>query len=147
MTRKVSLGVARIKLGLADELRMGNLDARRDWGFAGDYARAMRLMLAQDTPEDYVIGTGQTRSVRELVELAFSTVGLNWRDYVVQDPRFTRPAEVDLLCADPKKAREQLGWEPEVGFEELVAMMVESALRLLSSSSRPEDEPLSPDHW
>ncbi|TNY35069.1 GDP-mannose 4,6-dehydratase [Thermomonospora catenispora] len=147
VTRKVSLGVARIKLGLADELRMGNLDARRDWGFAGDYARAMRLMLAQDTPEDYVIGTGQTRSVRELVELAFSTVGLNWRDYVVQDPRFTRPAEVDLLCADPKKAREQLGWEPEVGFEELVAMMVESDLRLLSSSSRPEDEPLSPDHW
>ncbi|MBA9005171.1 GDPmannose 4,6-dehydratase [Actinomadura cellulosilytica] len=147
VTRKVSLGVARIKLGLASELRMGNLEARRDWGFAGDYARAMRMMLAQDAPEDYVIGTGRTQSVRDLVELAFATVGLNWRDHVVQDPRFTRPAEVDLLCADPKKAREQLGWEPEVGFEELVAMMVESDLRLLSSSSRPEDEPLSPDHW
>ncbi|SEG84020.1 GDPmannose 4,6-dehydratase [Thermomonospora echinospora] len=147
VTRKVSLGVARIKLGLATELRMGNLEARRDWGYAGDYARAMRLMVNQERPEDYVIGTGRTQSVRELVELAFGSVGLNWQDHVVLDSRYTRPAEVDLLCADPKKAREQLGWEPEVGFEELVAMMVESDLRLLSRSNRPEDEPFSPDHW
>ncbi|WP_116025298.1 GDP-mannose 4,6-dehydratase [Thermomonospora umbrina] len=147
VTRKVSLGAARIKLGLASELRMGNLEARRDWGYAGDYARAMRMMVAQDRPEDYVIGTGRTQSVRDLVELAFGTVGLNWEDHVVLDDRYTRPAEVDLLCADPKKAREQLGWEPEVAFEELVAMMVESDLRLLTASSRPEDEPVSPDHW
>ncbi|MBX6767386.1 MAG: GDP-mannose 4,6-dehydratase [Actinomadura rubrobrunea] len=147
VTRKVSLGVARIKLGLAKELRLGNLEARRDWGFAGDYARAMHLMLSQDTPEDFVIGTGKTHSVRELVEFAFRTAGLDWRDHVVLDPRYTRPAEVDLLCADPKKAREQLGWEPEVTFEELVTMMVESDLRLLSESARPEDEPFSPDHW
>ncbi|WP_425547178.1 GDP-mannose 4,6-dehydratase [Actinocorallia aurantiaca] len=147
VTRKVSLGVARIKLGLATELRLGNLDARRDWGFAGDYAKAMRMMLTTDRPEDYVIGTGVTRSVRELVELAFATVGLNWEDHVVLDSKYTRPAEVDLLCADPKKAREQLGWEPEVTFEELVAMMVESDLALLSFSNRPEEEPFSPDHW
>lgn len=147
VTRKVTLGAARIKLGLATELRMGNLEARRDWGFAGDYTRAMRLMLTQDTPEDFVIGTGRIQSVRELVELAFSSVGLNWHDHVVLDARYTRPAEVDLLCADPKKAREQLGWEPAVDFEELVAMMVESDLQLLSRSSRPEDEPFSPDHW
>uniref|UniRef100_UPI001E5D4E7E GDP-mannose 4,6-dehydratase n=1 Tax=Actinomadura soli TaxID=2508997 RepID=UPI001E5D4E7E len=147
VTRKVSLGAARIRLGLASELRLGNLDARRDWGFAGDYARAMRLMLAQDAPEDFVIGTGQTQSVRELVEFAFRTAGLNWEDHVVLDAKYTRPAEVDLLCADPKKAREQLGWEPKVTFEELVTMMVESDLRLLSESVRPEDEPFSPDHW
>ncbi|WP_285693889.1 GDP-mannose 4,6-dehydratase [Actinomadura sp. NBRC 104412] len=147
VTRKVTLGAARIKLGMATELRLGNMDARRDWGFAGDYARAMRLMLAQAAPEDYVIGTGRIHSVRELVEFAFGTVGLNWEDHVVLDDRYTRPAEVDLLCADPKKAREQLGWEPEVGFEELVTMMVESDVRLLSSSARPEDEPFSPDHW
>ncbi|OLT24561.1 GDP-mannose 4,6-dehydratase [Actinomadura sp. CNU-125] len=147
VTRKVSLGAARIKLGLASELRLGNLDARRDWGYAGDYARAMRLMLAQDAPEDFVIGTGQTQSVRELVEFAFGTAGLNWEDHVVLDAKYTRPAEVDLLCADPKKAREQLGWEPEITFEGLVRMMVESDLRLLSESSRPEDEPFSPDHW
>ncbi|MBE1535862.1 GDPmannose 4,6-dehydratase [Actinomadura algeriensis] len=147
VTRKVSLGVARIKLGLATELRLGNLDARRDWGYAGDYARAMRLMLAQDAPEDFVIGTGQTQSVRELVEFAFGTAGLNWEDHVVLDAKYTRPAEVDLLCADPKKAREQLGWEPEITFEGLVRMMVESDLRLLSESARPEDEPFSPDHW
>ena len=147
VTRKVTLGAARIKLGMATELRLGNMDARRDWGFAGDYARAMRLMLAQAAPEDYVIGTGRIHSVRELVEFAFGTVGLNWEDHVVLDDRYTRPAEVDLLCADPKKAREQLGWEPEVGFEELVTMMVESDVRLLSASARPEDEPFSPDHW
>jgi GDPmannose 4,6-dehydratase len=147
VTRKISLGVARIKLGLARELRLGNLEARRDWGYAGDYVQAMRLMLAQDTPEDYVIGTGRTQSVRELVELAFSTAGLDWRDHVLADPGLTRPAEVDLLCGDPKKARDQLGWEPSVSFEELVAMMVESDLALLSRSDRPEDEPLSFDHW
>jgi GDPmannose 4,6-dehydratase len=147
VTRKVTLGAARIKLGLATELRLGNMDARRDWGFAGDYARAMKMMLAQDAPEDFVIGTGQTQSVRDLVEFAFSSVGLDWERHVVLDSKYTRPAEVDLLCADPKKAREQLGWEPEVGFEELVTMMVESDMRLLSESARPEDEPFSPDHW
>ncbi|WP_460358047.1 GDP-mannose 4,6-dehydratase [Actinoallomurus acanthiterrae] len=147
VTRKISLGVARIKLGLATELRLGNLEARRDWGHAGDYVRAMRLMLAQETPEDYVIGTGRTQSVRDLVELAFSSAGLDWRDHVIADPELTRPAEVDLLCGDPKKARDQLGWEPTVSFEELVAGMVESDLALLSRSDRPEDEPLSFDHW
>ncbi|GAB2839570.1 GDP-mannose 4,6-dehydratase [Actinocorallia aurea] len=147
VTRKITLGVARIKLGLAQELRLGNLEARRDWGFAGDYAKAMQMMLVQDTPEDYVIGTGVTRSVRELVELAFGRVGLDWERHVVLDERYTRPAEVDLLCADPKKAREQLGWEPEVSFEELVAMMVDSDLALLSASDRPDEEPFSPDHW
>jgi GDPmannose 4,6-dehydratase len=147
VTRKITLGVARIKLGLTTELRLGNLEARRDWGYAGDYALAMTMMLAQGAPEDYVIGTGRTHTVRDLVELAFSSAGLTWQDHVVLDAKYTRPAEVDLLCADPKKAREQLGWEPGIGFEELVAMMVESDLRLLSRSSRPEDEPFSPDHW
>jgi GDPmannose 4,6-dehydratase len=147
VTRKVTLGVARIKLGLASELRLGNLEARRDWGFAGDYTQAMHMMLTQETPEDYVIGTGRTHSVRELVEYAFSSAGLNWEEHVVLDSKYTRPAEVDLLCADPKKARGQLGWEPKVGFEELVSMMVESDLELLSRSDRPEDEPFSPDHW
>jgi GDPmannose 4,6-dehydratase len=147
VTRKISLGVARIKLGLASELTLGNLEARRDWGYAGDYVRAMRLMLAAETPEDYVIGTGRTQSVRELVELAFATAGLDWRDHVVTDAALTRPAEVDLLCGDPKKARDQLGWEPGVSFEELVTMMVESDVALLSRSDRPADEPLSFDHW
>jgi GDPmannose 4,6-dehydratase len=147
VTRKVSLGVARIKLGLASELRLGNLEARRDWGFAGDYAQAMHLMMVQETPEDYVIGTGQTHSVRELVEYAFSSAGLDWQEHVVLDSKYTRPAEVDLLCADPKKARDQLGWEPDVTFEQLVSMMVESDLELLSRSGRPDDEPFSPDHW
>src|SRR5689334_16173626 len=147
VTRKISLGVARIKLGLTDKLTLGNLEARRDWGYAGDYVRAMRLMLAAATPEDYVIGTGRTQSVRELVELAFATAGLDWRHHVITDSALTRPAEVDLLCGDPKKARDQLGWEPGVTFEELVAMMVESDLTLLSRSDRPEDEPLSFDHW
>jgi GDPmannose 4,6-dehydratase len=147
VTRKISLGVARVKLGINGKLTLGNLEARRDWGYAGDYVGAMRLMLATETPEDYVIGTGRTQSVRELVELAFATAGLDWRDHVVTDPALTRPAEVDLLCGDPKKARDQLGWEPKVSFEELVAMMVESDLALLSRSDRPEDEPLSFDHW
>ncbi len=131
VTRKVSYGVAKIKLGLAKELRLGNLDARRDWGFAGDYVRAMWLMLQQPAPDDYVVGTGQTHSVRELCEIAFAHVGLDWRDYVVQDPRYMRPAEVDLLVADPSKARRALGWEPTVSFEELVRMMVDADLALL----------------
>ncbi|WP_336205884.1 GDP-mannose 4,6-dehydratase [Nonomuraea sp. LPB2021202275-12-8] len=140
VTRKVSLGVARIKLGLASELRLGNLEARRDWGFAGDYVRAMHLMLQADTPEDYVIGTGRMKSVRELVEAAFAAVELDWERYVVTDQSLRRPAEVDLLCADPKKARVQLGWEPTVPFDELVAMMVESDLHLLSNGGDPDQE-------
>ncbi|MFD0887273.1 GDP-mannose 4,6-dehydratase [Streptosporangium algeriense] len=137
VTRKVSLGAARIKLGLEDRLRLGNLEARRDWGYAGDYVRAMHLMLQADRPEDYVIGTGRTHTVRELVEAAFAAVGLDWERHVVTDRSLHRPAEVDLLCADPKKAREQLGWEPSVSFEELVAMMVESDLKLLSEGGDP----------
>ncbi|GAA4073221.1 GDP-mannose 4,6-dehydratase [Nonomuraea soli] len=140
VTRKVSLGVARIKLGMATELRLGNLEARRDWGFAGDYVRAMHLMLQAATPEDYVIGTGRMKSVRELVEAAFSAAGLDWEQYVVCDSALHRPAEVDLLCADPKKARVQLGWEPTVSFDELVAMMVESDLRLLSEGGDPDQD-------
>ena len=131
VTRKISDGVARIKLGLATELRLGNLEAKRDWGFAGDYVRAMWLMLQQDEPEDFVVGTGETHSVREFCELAFAHVGLDYRDYVVQDPRFFRPAEVDLLVADPTKAREKLGWVPEVSFEQLVKMMVDADLARL----------------
>jgi GDPmannose 4,6-dehydratase len=132
VTRKVTDGAARIKLGLSNQLKLGNLDARRDWGFAGDYVEAMWRMLQQPTPQDYVIGTGQTHSVRELVEAAFSHVGLDWRQYVVTDPRFMRPAEVDLLQADPSKAKRELGWTPKVGFKELVAMMVEADLERLS---------------
>ncbi len=131
VTRKVSDGVARIALGLARELRLGNLDARRDWGFAGDYVDAMWRMLQQDTPRDYVIGTGVTHSVRELVEVAFAHVGLNWHQHVVTDPALMRPAEVDLLMADASRAREGLGWTPTVGFEELVALMVEADLARL----------------
>ncbi|MEV7964986.1 GDP-mannose 4,6-dehydratase [Sphaerisporangium sp. NPDC088356] len=140
VTRKVTLGVARIKLGLASELRLGNLEARRDWGYAGDYVQAMRLMLQAGAPEDYVIGTGHTQSVRELVVAAFQAAGLDWEQYVVGDQALHRPAEVDLLCADPKKARVQLGWEPTVAFEQLVAMMVESDLRLLSDGNDPEQD-------
>ncbi|KAB8193763.1 NAD-dependent epimerase/dehydratase family protein [Nonomuraea phyllanthi] len=139
VTRKVSLGVARIKLGLATELRLGNLEARRDWGYAGDYVKAMHLMMRAPRPEDYVIGTGRMKSVRELVEAAFAAAGLDWERYVVTDQALHRPAEVDLLCADPKKARAQLGWEPGVSFDELVAMMVESDLRLLSDGADPDD--------
>ena len=131
VTRKVTHGVAKIKLGLADELRLGNLEAKRDWGFTGDYVRAMWLMLQQDKPEDFVIGTGETHSVRELCEVAFSYVGLDYRDYVKQDPRFFRPAEVDLLVSDPSKAKEKLGWEPQVTFEELIHMMVDADLERL----------------
>lgn len=133
VTRKVTDAVARIKLGLAKELRLGNLDARRDWGFAGDYVDAMWRMLQQPKPQDYVIGTGKAHSVRELVEAAFGHVGLNWQDYVVTDPRFVRPAEVDLLLADPSKARKDLGWTPKVQFSQLVAMMVDADLERLSA--------------
>ncbi len=133
VTRKVTEGAARIKHGLATELRLGNLDARRDWGFAGDYVHAMWLMLQQPTPQDYVIGTGQTHSVRELVEIAFDRAGLDWRKHVVLDPRFIRPAEVDVLIADPRKAQAELGWKPEVSFEQLVTMMVDADLARLAS--------------
>jgi GDPmannose 4,6-dehydratase len=132
VTRKVSDGVARIKLGLANELRLGNLEARRDWGFAGDYVRAMWMMLQQQKPDDYVIATGEMHTVRELVEEAFGGAGLDWRKYVVQDPALMRPAEVDLLVGDPAKARRVLGWEPEVGFKELVRRMVEADLQRVS---------------
>ncbi len=132
VTRKVTHGVAKIKLGLANELRMGNLDAKRDWGFAGDYVKAMWLMLQQDTPDDYVISTGETHTVRELVELAFECAGLDWQKYVKLDPQFVRPAEVDLLLGDCSKAKQKLGWKPEVSFPELVRMMVENDVRLLS---------------
>ena len=131
VTRKITHGAARIKLGLADELRLGNLESRRDWGFTGDYVKAMWLMLQQDAPDDYVICTGVTHSVREFCQAAFNHVELDYRDYVVQDPRFYRPAEIDLLVGDPRRAREKLGWEPEVSFEELVQMMVENDLELL----------------
>lgn len=129
VTRKVTQAVARIKLGLQEKLVLGNLDARRDWGFAGDYVKAMWLMLQQEEADDYVISTGVTHSIRELLEAAFSAAGIpNWEGFVEQDPRFMRPAEVDLLIGDASKARQKLGWAPEVSFEELVAMMVESDL-------------------
>ena len=133
VTRKVTDGVARIKLGLADSLPMGNLDAQRDWGFAGDYVRAMWLMLQQDEPDDYVVATGKTHSVKELVELAFSYAGLDWQKYVKIDPRFIRPAEVDLLVGEPKKAKDALGWTPEVDFGGLVRMMVDADIKRLRS--------------
>ena len=131
VTHKVTYGAARIKLGLADEVRLGNLEARRDWGYAGDYVRAMWLMLQQDEPDDYVIATGETHSVRRLCEAAFGYLGLNYEDYVVEDEKFYRPAEVDLLIGDCSKARHKLGWEPQVNFEELIAMMVEADLEAL----------------
>jgi GDPmannose 4,6-dehydratase len=133
--RKVSHGVARIKAGLDRELRLGNLDAQRDWGFAGDYVRAMHLMVQQDRADDYVIATGETHSVRELCELAFGAVDLDYRDYVVIDERFMRPAEVDLLVGDATKARKVLQWEPKVAFPDLVAMMVEADVDLLRRTS------------
>jgi GDPmannose 4,6-dehydratase len=131
VTRKISHGVARIKLGLARDLRLGNLQAKRDWGFAGDYVRAMWLMLQQDKPGDFVVGTGRTHSVGEFVERAFDHVGLDWRDYVVIDPGLRRPAEVDLLQADATKARQVLGWTPSVSFADLVTMMVDADLAAL----------------
>jgi GDPmannose 4,6-dehydratase len=132
VTRKVSDAAARIKLGLAKELRMGTLDARRDWGYAPDYVRAMWMMLQQPNADDYVIATGRTHSVQQLVELAFAHVGLRWRDHVVLDPRFVRPAEVDMLIGDASKAKRILGWSPEVSFEELVRIMVDADLERLS---------------
>lgn len=129
VTRKVSQAVARISLGLQDSLTLGNLDARRDWGFAGDYVEAMWRMLQQDTADDYVVATGETHSIRELLDVAFGHVGIeDWERYVGQDPRFMRPAEVDLLIGDPTKARETLGWEPKVAFVDLVRMMVDNDL-------------------
>ena len=135
VTRKVSHQVAKIKCGLANKLKMGNLDAQRDWGFAGDYVRGMWLMLQQSEPDDYVLATGRTHSVRELLETAFAAAGLNWEEYVVIDPKLIRPAEVDFLCGNATKAREELGWEPEIGFEALIKMMVEADLGALH---RPE---------
>jgi GDPmannose 4,6-dehydratase len=137
VTRKISDGVARIKRGLAHELRLGNLDARRDWGYAGDYVDAMWRMLQQADPEDYVVGSGATHAVREFVERAFARVGLDWREYVKVDPTLVRPAEVDLLLADPRKARERLGWTPQVGFAELVDMMVDADVERLGGGADP----------
>ena len=131
VTRKISHGAAMIKLGLASELRLGNLESRRDWGFAGDYVEVMWRMLQQDAPDDYVVGTGETHSVREFCEAAFGCIGLDYNDYVVQDERFYRPAEVDLLVSDPSKAREVLGWECKVCFDDLVELMVKSDLEEL----------------
>ena len=129
VTRKISQGVAQIALGLQSELTLGNLDAKRDWGFAGDYVEAMWLMLQQDTADDYVVATGETHSIRDFLDVAFARVGLDdWSKYVVQDPRFFRPAEVDVLIGDPTKAREKLGWQPKVSFERLAEMMVDSDL-------------------
>lgn len=131
VTRKITHAVARIKLGHQNELRLGNLDAKRDWGFAGDYVEAMWLMLQQEKPGDYVVATNETHTVEEFVQIAFSHVGLDWTKYVVQDPRFMRPAEVDLLIGDPAKAKQELGWAPKVTFRALVEMMVESDLELV----------------
>ncbi len=132
VTRKITYGAARIKLGLASELRLGNLDSRRDWGFAGDYVEAMWRMLQTDTPEDFVIGSGDAHTVRELCEQAFGGLGLDYREFVVQDPRFYRPAEADILLADPAKARQKLGWQARVTFNELVQMMVDADLQRLA---------------
>ncbi len=134
VTRKVSEHVAKIKLGQLKELRMGNLDADRDWGFAGDFVRAMWLMLQQDEPRDYVIATGKAHTVRDLCDLAFSHVGLDYREYVVLDPAFIRPAEVDKLLGDPSRAKQDLGWEPKVTFQEMVAMMVDADLERFAKS-------------
>jgi GDPmannose 4,6-dehydratase len=148
VTRKVTDGVARIKLGYQKELHLGNLDARRDWGFAGDYVEAMWRMLQQEEPDDYVVGTGETWSVRQLCEIAFECAGLNWEDHVVFDQRFMRPAEVDLLVADASKAKRVLGWEPKVGFKALVQMMYDADLARHraaghGAASRPEARPRS----
>ena len=125
--------MARIKLGMAKELRLGNIDSQRDWGYAGDYVRAMHLMLQQDEPDDFVVATGRTHSVRDFLEIAFGRVGLKFEDYVAQDPRFMRPAEVDQLIGDSTKAKTKLGWQPTVDFEQLVVMMVDHDMALLGS--------------
>ncbi len=135
VTRKISHGVARIKLGHTKELRLGNLEAKRDWGFAGDYVKAMWLMLQQDKPDDYVVGTGLTHRVEDFVRIAFEHVGLDWHDHVVVDPRFYRPAEVDLLLAKPTKAHRVLGWRPQMTFEQLVTTMVDADLAALSGGA------------
>ena len=139
VTRKVSNAVARIKLGLQKNMSIGNLEAKRDWGFAGDYIRAMWMMLQQDEPRDYVVATGISKSVRELVDTAFKVAGLDYRKYVVVDPALLRPAEVDYLCGDSSEARKALGWVPEVGFEQLIEMMVEADLQ------RYQRHPLAPE--
>ncbi len=136
VTRKITNHVARIKLGLTNELRLGDLHPQRDWGFAGDYVEAMWLMLQQDEPDDYVVSTEETHTVEEFCEIAFGVAGLNWRDYVVQDERFMRPAEVDLLIGDAGKAKQKLGWTPKTGFRELVQMMVEADLDLVARQQR-----------
>jgi GDPmannose 4,6-dehydratase len=138
VTRKVTDGVARIKLGMAKSLKLGNLDSQRDWGFAGDYVKAMWLMLQQDTADDYVVATGQTHTVKRLVELAFGAAGLDWNRYVEIDPSLVRPAEVDLLIGDPSKAKAKLGWEPEVSFEQLIEMMVQADLTRLKGQGIPD---------
>jgi len=135
VTRKISHGVARIKLGMDNELRLGNLDSRRDWGYAGDYVRAMWQMVQSEHPVDYVVATGETHSVEEFLELAFGSVDLDWHEFVTQDSRYMRPAEVDILVGDASKAGRELGWEPTVTFRELVAMMVEADLKLLQSGT------------
>ncbi|MEA1927669.1 MAG: GDP-mannose 4,6-dehydratase [Candidatus Auribacterota bacterium] len=134
VTRKVTNGVARIKAGLQKELRLGNLEAKRDWGFAGDYVQAMWLMLQQDKPDDYVISTGETNTVRRMCEIAFSRVGLDYNDFVVVDPKFYRPAEVQLLLGDCGKAKEKLGWEPEVDFQSLIEMMVDADVEMVEAT-------------
>jgi GDPmannose 4,6-dehydratase len=144
VTRKVSQAAARIKLGLQDELVMGNLDAKRDWGYAGDYVKAMWLMLQQDEPDDYVVATGETHSVAEFVERAFAEVGISdWQKYVKQDPKFFRPAEVDLLIGDASKAFDKLGWKPEVSFPELVRLMVQNDLRIETAKARDLTGPIT----
>jgi GDPmannose 4,6-dehydratase len=145
LPRKVSLGVAKIKLGYERQLRLGNLGASRDWGFAGDYVRAMQLMLAQDNPADYVVGTGIMYSVEQLVDMAFRSAGIDWHDHVVTDAAFVRPAEVDRLCADPTKAKLELGWEPKMALEELVSIMVEADLELLADGD--VEETFSTEAW
>jgi GDPmannose 4,6-dehydratase len=132
VTRKITYGASRIKLGLSKELRLGNLEARRDWGYAGDYVEGMWRMLQQEEPTDYVLGTGVTHSVEEFCEIAFSYLDLDFKDYVVQDPRFYRPAEVDVLVSDPSKANHQLGWQPCVGFEELIHMMIDADMKRIA---------------
>ncbi|MCU4185550.1 GDP-mannose 4,6-dehydratase [Acidiferrimicrobium sp. IK] len=135
VTRKITFSVAAIKLGLQEKVKLGNLDAQRDWGFAGDYVKAMWLMLRQDQPDDFVVATGETHSVRELCQVAFGHAGLNWEDHVEVDEVYFRPAEVDLLIGDPAKATKSLGWEPEVGFQELITMMVDSDMAALEAST------------
>lgn len=135
VTRKVTDAVARIKLGKQKELRLGNIDAKRDWGFAGDYVKAMYLMLQQDKPDTYVIATGRTTTVRNMCQIAFEHVGLNYEDYVIIDPRFYRPAEVDSLLGDPTKAKQELGWEPETSLEELITMMVDADLKRIRAGN------------